>query len=224
MSSSAAASYSHDGKFIVESLIKYINFEDLNDKYIGLDFMNKQEKEAIILSRINTVLHKAVQTPFYKNKYQGLTMPLQNFKAFEQIDPLTKDEMVSISAHHSDQAFTGKDRDCYIFSAGGTTGLKKYVLYGTEEFSKSKQLFGKGFRALGIGSKNIVANLFPCGAFYTAFLAINKGLEETGCKILSLTGNISHKDMLEYIEMCKPDTIFGLPSLMIPLAQYAEQN
>ena len=224
MSSSAAASYSHDGKFIVESLIKYINFEDLNDKHIGLDFMAKQEKEAIILSRINTVLHKAVQTPFYKNKYQGPTMPLQNFEAFEQIDPLTKNEMVSISAHHSDQAFTGEDRDCYIFSAGGTTGLKKYVLYGNEEFSKSKQLFGKGFRALGIDNKNIVANLFPCGAFYTAFLAINKGLEETECKILSLTGNISHKDILEYIEMCKPDTIFGLPSLMIPLAQYAEQN
>ncbi|MBP7102333.1 MAG: hypothetical protein KBA86_03710 [Bacteroidales bacterium] len=224
MSSSASASYSHDGKYIVESLIRFINFEDFNDAHIGLDFMSEKEKEPILLSRINTVLSQAIQTPFYKQKYTGIDLPLKNFQEFQQLNPLTKEEMASISAHHSDAAFTAADNHCYLFSAGGSTGLKKYVLYSADEFSKSKELFGKGFRALGIKKQNVVANLFPCGALYTAFLAINKGLEETECKIISLTGNISHKDTLEYFTMCKPDTIFGLPSLLIPLAQYAEQN
>ena len=132
--------------------------------------------------------------------------------------------MVEISAHHSNKAFSDDPAGCYIFSAGGSTGLKKYVLYSNEEFNKSKELFGKGFRALGLDKNNVIANIFPAGAFYTAFLAINKGLEETGCRILSVTGNLSHKDTLDYFEMFHPDTIFVLPSLLIPLAQYAEQN
>ena len=224
MSSSSSASNSHDGKFIVESLIKYINFEDFNDQVVGLDFINKTDKTAIILSQINTVIDKALKTPFYQKKYQNLQLPLKNFQDFQAISPLEKNEMAEISAHHSKQAFSNEAVGCYIFSAGGTTGLKKYVLYSNEEFSKSKELFGKGFRALGLSKNNVIANIFPSGAFYTAFLAINKGLEETGCRILSITGNLSHQETLDYFKMFSPDTIFGLPSLIIPMAQFAEQN
>ena len=224
MSSSASAANSHDGKFIVESLIKFINFEDFNDQSVGLDFVDKKDKDAIILSQINTALEKAMKTPYYQKKYGNLQLPLNSFEEFEKLEPLEKSDMVEISAHHSNKAFSDDPAGCYIFSAGGSTGLKKYVLYSNEEFNKSKELFGKGFRALGLNKNNVIANIFPAGAFYTAFLAINKGLEETGCRILSVTGNLSHKDTLDYFEMFHPDTIFVLPSLLIPLAQYAEQN
>ena len=224
MSSSASAANSHDGKFIVESLIKFINFEDFNDQSVGLDFVDKKDKDAIILSQINTALEKAMKTPYYQKKYGNLQLPLNSFEEFEKLEPLEKNDMVEISAHHSNKAFSDDPAGCYIFSAGGSTGLKKYVLYSNEEFNKSKELFGKGFRALGLNKNNVIANIFPAGAFYTAFLAINKGLEETGCRILSVTGNLSHKDTLDYFEMFHPDTIFVLPSLLIPLAQYAEQN
>jgi len=224
MSSSTSACNSHDGKFIVESLIKFINFEDFNDNNIGFDFVNKSDKENIMLSRINTVLAKALQTPFYKEKYPDLKLPLKSLNDFSKLEPLDKAGMAGISAHFSDRAFSRKADGCYIFTAGGTTGLKKYVLYSNEEFSKSKMLFGKGFRALGVSKENVVANLFPAGAFYTAFLAINKGLEETGCRILSVTGNLSYNDTLDYLQMFKPDTIFCLPSYLIPMAQFAEQK
>ena len=224
MSSGSGAANAHDGKFIVESLIKYINFEDFNDQAIGLDFMNKSDKTPILLSQINTVLTKALKTPYYQKKYPNLQLPLKSFKEFEALSPLEKDEMAEISAHHSSQAFSDEAVGCYIFSAGGSTGLKKYVLYSNDEFSKSKELFGKGFRALGLNKNNVIANLFPSGAFYTAFLAINKGLEETGCRILSVTGNLSHQETLDYFKLFKPDTIFGLPSFLIPMAQFAAQN
>lgn len=224
MSSSSSASNSHDGKFIVESLVKFINFEDFNDQTLGLDFANDAVREAIALSRINAALEIAMKTPFYRNKYHDLPLPVQSIADFKMISPLEKNEMVEISAHQSEQAFSDEATGCYIFSAGGSTGLKKYVLYTSEEFTKAKQLFGKGFRALGINKNNVVANIFPAGALYTAFLAINKGLEETGCRILSVTGNLSFQDTLEYFAMFKPNTFFGLPSLIIPLAQFAEQN
>lgn len=224
MSSGSGAANSHDGKFIVESLIKYINFEDFNDQVVGLDFINKEEKAQVILSQINSALYKAMKTPYYQKKYGNIELPLKSFKEFEELSPLEKNDMVEISAHHSSEAFSDTDQACYIFSAGGSTGLKKYVLYSNDEFSKSKELFGKGFRALGLNKNNIIANLFPAGAFYTAFLAINKGLEETGCKILSMSNNLSHEETLDYFKMFNPDTIFGLPSVIIPLAQYAEQN
>ena len=224
MSSSSSASNSHDGKFIVESLIKYINFEDFNDQMIGLDFINQTDKAAITLSQINTALDKALKTPYYQKKYKNLQLPVKSFQDFQTLSPLEKNEMAEMSAHHSKEAFSGEDVGCYIFSAGGSTGLKKYVLYSNDEFSKSKELFGKGFRALGLNKNNVIANLFPAGAFYTAFLAINKGLEETGCKVLSMAGGLSHEETLDYFKMFKPDTIFVLPSFIIPLAQFAEQN
>jgi phenylacetate-coenzyme A ligase PaaK-like adenylate-forming protein len=224
MSSSAGADNSHDGRYIVESLIKFINFEDFNDQALGLDFAKNADRDAIALSRINVALEKAMKTPYYSARFSGLKLPINSIEEFRALKPLEKSEMAEISAHHSTEAFSGSADGCYIFSAGGTTGLKKYVLFSNSEFSKSKELFGKGFRALGIDKKNVVANVFPAGSLYTAFLAINKGLEETGCRILSITGNLAHKDTLDLFMTFKPDTIFGLPSLLIPMAQYAEQN
>lgn len=224
MSSSAGADNSHDGRYIVESLIKFINFENFNDQKLGLDFADSANRDAIMLSRLNVVLEKALKTRFYSERFAGLSLPLNSIDQFKQLRPLEKSEMAEISAHHSDAAFSDEAKGCYIFSAGGTTGLKKYVLYSNDEFSKSKEIFGKGFRALGIGPDNVVANIFPAGAMYTAFLAINKGLEESGCRILSITGNIPNRDILEYFITFRPDTIFGVPAIIIPLAQYAEEN
>ena len=224
MSSGTSAANAHDGKFIVESLIKYINFEDFNDQVIGIDFIEQTNKDRIVLSKINTALEKAMKTPYYSTKYGNLQLPLKSIEEFKQLPPLEKSQMAAISAHHSDQAFSDEATGCYIFSAGGSTGLQKYVLYTNDEFDKSKQLFGKGFRALGLNKNNVIANIFPAGALYTAFLAVNKGLEETGCRILSITGNLPHKETLDYFVLLKPDSIFVLPSLLIPMAQYAEEN
>ena len=215
---------SHDGKHIVECLIKWINFENFKDKELGLDFMNENESSPIILARINAIIQEALKSPYYQEKYKNLNFPVKDFETFSQLPNLEKTDVAQMSAHHSSEAFTRKANHSYVFSAGGTTGLKKYVLYSHDEFRRSAEIFGKGFRALGINETNTVANLFPAGAFYTGFMAINKGLEETGCHILSMTGNLPYGEILEYIRTFKPDSLFSLPSLFIPLAQYAEKE
>lgn len=215
---------SHDGKHIVECLIKWINFENFKDKELGLDFTTEPERSPIMLARLNVILQEALKSPYYQEKYKNLKLPVTGLNEFANLPALEKSDVAHMSAHHSNQAFTRKANNCYIFSAGGTTGLKKYVLYSHEEFRRSAEIFGKGFRALGINENNTVANLFPAGAFYTGFMAINQGLEQTGCHILSITGNLPYAEILEHIQTFKPDTLFSLPSLFIPLAQYAEKE
>lgn len=215
---------SHDGKHIVECLIKWINFENFKDQELGLDFTRDNERSPIILARLNVILKEALKSPYYQEKYKGLKFPVTSLNDFANLPSLEKSDVAHMSAHHSNQAFTKSANNCYVFSAGGTTGLKKYVLYSHSEFKRSAEIFGKGFRALGINENNTVANLFPAGAFYTGFMAINQGLEETGCHILSMTGNLPYAEILEHIQTFKPDTLFSLPSLFIPLAQYAEKE
>ncbi len=215
---------SHDGKHIVECLIKWVNFENFKDRELGMDFTTDNKRIPIILARLNAMLKESLKTPYYQEKYKNLKFPLISMDAFANLPSLEKSDVAKMSAHHSAMMFTKQANNCYIFSAGGTTGFKKYVLYSHQEFRRSAEIFGKGFRALGINEKNVVANLFPSGAFYTGFMAINQGLEETGCQILSMTGNIPYAEIVEYIQTFKPDTLFSLPSLFIPLAQYAEKE
>src|SRR5690606_25230372 len=113
---------------------------------------------------------------------------------------------------------------CYVFASGGTTSRPKYLLYSVEEFEESKRVFGEGLRAVGINQRDVVVNFLKAGGFYTGFLAVNAGLEETGCRILSMSCNQPEEQSLEYLKTFKPNTLIAFPSGLIRLAQAAERG
>ncbi|MFD3157828.1 acyl-CoA reductase [Haloimpatiens sp. FM7330] len=223
MNESNDESQAHDGKHLASLLVKYINKEDLEDNNFGLEFIEKKKKEEILLSKLNVLLKEAMKAPFYKEFYKNIKLPLKSLDEFKKVPILEKKYMFNNSIDKSNHMLTREMKQCYVFSAGGTTGKMKYVAYSNKEFEDSEKAFGKGFKAVGINEKDFVANYMKAGALWTAFSAVNKGIEEVGCKILSLTANQSEKETIEYLKIFKPNVIIGLPGNIILLTREIEK-
>ncbi len=214
----------HDGVHIAQLLIKQVAYEDLPVMHFGLEFLKKKEKDIILLSRLNHILAVSQNSAFYREFYKNISLPLSKLDDFKRVPVLEKSHLSSHSCDKNFDMLTMEPKDCYIFSAGGTTGSMKYVCYSYREFEESEKVFGYGFRAAGIEKGDVVANLLRSGAFWTAFLAVNKGLEETGCRVLSLTGNQNEEQTISYLKRFNANVMLLVPSVLLFLAQYVENN
>lgn len=224
MSSRHDPESTHDGVNIAELLIKRVAYEDLSVMRFGLEFLPGRKRDNIILARLNHILDVSQKSPFYRDFYRGVELPLKSLDDFKKIPVLEKSHLTQYSCDKSFDMLTGKARNCYIFSAGGTTGSMKYVCYSYREFEESEKVFGYGFKAAGINERDIVANLLKSGAFWTAFIAVNKGLEETGCRVLSMTGNQNESQTISYMKAFRANVMLSVPSNLLFLAQYVENN
>lgn len=224
MSSSDNPSQSHDGVYLPNLLIKYINTEDISIDSLGIDHIDTNNKNSILLSRLNDLLLTAKKSVFYKDFYKDVKLPLKNLEDFKNIPILEKFHLLNNSIEKSSAMLTSTANNCYTFSAGGTTGQMKYINYSCDEFQNAKKVFGQGFRAAGINSNDYVANYMKSGALWTGYIAVNDGLEETGCKILPITSNQDEEETIEYLKTFKPNAIMSIPGNLILLAQKVEEK
>jgi len=212
----------HDGMAVPRLLVRFIHKEDLPPSRFGIEFLESGRKQRILLARLNDLLRSALRSPYYRERLSGVRLPLRSLDDYRAVPVLEKADLAEHAPDRTWEMLTADPRGCYIFSAGGTTGKMKYVCYSNEEFADSKKQFGLGFAEAGIVAGDVVANFMRAGALWTAFLATNAGLEETGCRILSLTANQPEADTIKYLLTFKPNTIMSVTSNLVLLAQAAE--
>ncbi len=151
---------------------------------------------------------KSVNVPFYNNSKKKLT----DF-------PIVDGKILSENSLVTNQKFYDSSFDSgFVFSSGGTTGKPKYIFYAYEEFERVCQLLATSYLANGIIKGNKVANLFMAGNMWSSFNAIQKALEY--CQVIQypIGGLVQADDFKKYISEFKINIIFGLPSLLIELA------
>jgi len=214
---------SHDGLFIPEQLIRFINLDDLPPSEFEFAYLKPEQRDKYLLANLNNLLLDAKKSPFYQKKFKDHPFKVSSLEEYATLPCIEKKELAANCPPKSMEMLTEKPKRAYIFSAGGTTGLKKYVYYSADEFAKSSKYFGQGFKAAGITEDDVVANFFNPGALWTAFPATNRALEETGCTILSLTANQSMEMTLNYLKEFNANTILGITGSLVLLAQKAEE-
>lgn len=223
MSSGRDPQAPHDGRMMVPQLVRLVSSEGLPWERFGLANLPPAEKEPSLLARLNSLLLTALEAPFYRRHLSGLQLPLTSLDQLSQVPTLEKRDLFGCSADQNLEMATEPAEGCYVFASGGTTSRPSYLLYSVAEFEESKRVFGEGFRALGINRQDKVVNYLKAGGFYTGFLAVNGGLEETGCQILSMSCNQPEEQSLGYLETFHPNTLIAFPSGMIRLAQAAQR-
>jgi phenylacetate-coenzyme A ligase PaaK-like adenylate-forming protein len=213
----------HDGVYLPRRLVRQVENEDLPDCFFGLESVDQKKEDTLLLSRLNSVIRTAMEAPFYREFYKDVRLPLKSLKDFELLPVLEKKHIIEHGPAGDSTMLTREAKGCYIFSAGGTTGKMKYVCWSREELEESKKLFGYGFRAAGINSNDVAANYLRAGALWTAFMVTNAGLEETGCRIISLSANQSEAETIQYILAFNPNVIMSISGNLVLLAQAAER-
>lgn len=210
----------HEGSYIVSHLTKQISMDGIATRNLGLSEKKQEDKEVILLSKINHLLSKAIDAPYYRELYQDVKLPLLSLEEYKQVPVLTQEPLMN----RREEMVTEKPTGAYLFSPGGSSGNIKHVYYSNDEFSKSKEVFGEGFVDVGITEEDVVANYLKAGSLWTAFIACNRALEATGCKILSLTANQPEEVTIEYLSQFRPNVILGIPGCLTLLAQAVEEQ
>jgi phenylacetate-coenzyme A ligase PaaK-like adenylate-forming protein len=111
-----------------------------------------------------------------------------------------------------------------IFTSGGTTGEPKYSMYSNYEFSYICELLAQSYMGLGLTENDVVANLFMAGNMWSSFMAIYKALEFCPVSQLPIGGQSEIKDIIKYVVDFKANTLFGIPSLLVELANFTKSN
>ncbi len=214
----------HDGSYMILGLVRLINREDVPLERLGRHYDNGQRREQRLLAELNRLVDQATKSPFYKELYADVRLPLTSLEEFGRLPVLEKDHLEAHCPPMDTSMLTAPPESSYIFSSGGTSGVPRRICWTTEEFKQSLRVLGQGFNALGLSSKDRVANLMRSGSLYTGFLAMNGGLEQTGCQILSLTANQSIDETLDLIEELTPNVAMGMTSTLVELAEKAQKD
>ncbi len=214
----------HDGVHLALGLVRLINREDLSPDLLGRHYDGEIRREERQLAELNRLVARAVRSPFYRDLYGEVKLPLDSLEEFGRLPVLEKKHLEAHCPPFDVSMLTAPAEGCYIFTTGGSSGEPRRICWTSAEFRQSLQVLGRGFRTLGIGPGNRVANIMKAGSLYTGFLAVNGGLEQTGCQILSMTANQNLEETLDLLEALKPDVAMAMTSTLVELAEKARDQ
>ncbi|CCO24125.1 phenylacetate--CoA ligase family protein [Maridesulfovibrio hydrothermalis] len=173
------------------------------------------------LEKLNQILSSATEAPFYKKRYKGIELPLKNIGELSALPVIDKQSLCSEGQTCNNALFTRTTGGFYTFSTGGTSGRMTFARYGLDEFSEICEGTAYGLAACGIAPGDVVANCIRAGAFWTGFLVTYRALEQVRCNILPITDNQPIERTLEFLEMMRPNTLFGISPTLVQIAQEA---
>lgn len=166
------------------------------------------------MSKLDEVLRVARKSEFYKHRIRDNFMEI----------PITKKEdFARYAPPRSTAMLTEKVEKCYIYESGGTTGSPAYSIYTFDEFDLSTRVLSDLLDPL-IQADDIITNVLIPGNLWTAYYAFCKALERLNCVILPIGGGAPYATIIHAMKSFKANTLLGVPSYLVALANYAEKN
>ncbi|HAS89730.1 MAG TPA: CoF synthetase [Desulfovibrio sp.] len=189
-----------------------------------LNFSDPKSAELYQLEKLNHILSIAVQAPFYKRLYQNIELPLKSLYELKKLPVIDKQTLCTEGETCKKNLYTSSGEGFYTFSTGGTSGRMSFARYSLDEFHEVCFGAAYGLTACGIIPDDLVANCIRAGAFWTGFLTSYRALEMIGCNILPITDNQPVEKTLEYLELMRPNTLFGISPTLVQIAQEATRR
>ena len=121
---------------------------------------------------------------------------------------------------------TGEQLDGHIFKSGGTTGEPKYSVFSHDEWVSFCEGTAINLPRGGLKSGDKIANIYFAGAMYASFLYTYSMLCLSPAKVVqySLSGSMEISSMLDTIKKHKINCIAAIPTSIMVMMEYIEQN
>ncbi len=188
----------HDGMFCLTRMIRFVS----------------DEMAASALQIANEAIRKV---PFYRNLKHGI--PVQNL---DEMPLISKEMLEPYPLHESRELLSSDAQEGYIFASGGTTSSPRYTFFTSQEFHEVASLLASSYLKNGLKPGVKVANLFVAGSLWSSFLAVDKALSQCQTIQLPLGGLAEPAFILKTLSRFEVDAVFGLPTLLLNLADLAE--
>lgn len=195
----------HDGLFPMMSLVNWIGIE---------------EKPGPLDRLIELVGHARAKSPFYKRHFAGVG-GIVTLEDFRKVPFLEKHHVLENTPPDSPGLLTSKVQRGIYFASGGSTGAPKYVFYDQHEYDHTCRMLALALEAGGLGSDDVIANLFVAGNLWSSWLSVEKAIAYTKAISVPVGSNLPLENIVKYLEDFRVTAIIGLPSFMIKLAEFA---
>lgn len=172
------------------------------------------------LERLNLVLSRARETPFYAERLHGLPDRLDDLSELARFPKTTKADVLADIAEHApfgSRLRVPKETLRQVVTTSGTSGAgeEAYPL-DSEDEQVVHGMAARGFSWAGVGEESVVLNTLPlttaaAGQWYY------HGLRLLGATVLEV-GTFPTERKLEYLTRFGADTLVGTPSYMLRLA------
>ena len=198
----------HDGKFVLSNLVNWVSLEGRNkveDKLIELvDFVRRN-------------------SPFYKRFYSKVG-EIKSTIDFKKLPLLEKNHIYDNTPPKNYNLFTSKAVRGIYFASGGSTGEPKYVFYDQHEYEHIIKALAYSYEAAGLSEGDVIANLFVSGNLWSSWLSVEKAIAYTKATSVPIGSNLSLDEIVKYLSFFKVNTLIGLPSFLLKLAGFVEEN
>ncbi|MDT3740261.1 MAG: aldehyde dehydrogenase family protein [Candidatus Kapabacteria bacterium] len=213
----------HDGGRGTLELVRWVSLGKEKQFINSFDYLKDEKRDKITLAKLNYFLRFAKNNcSYYSDKIPS--EPLKNLSEISQIPVLDQKTFRNNLPPDGYGLLSRPLGNSISYGSGGTTGNPKFIYRTIEENKENARLIGKGY-ALSIFDENdVVANLLFAGNMWASFVSHNLALEYTGCHILPLAGNIPMENMVSTIRAFNANGVISIPSVIISLAQYVENN
>lgn len=127
------------------------------------------------------------------------------------------------------EILTSKDPKGIVYKSGGSSGAPKYSYFTHEEWITFTKYFGQGMSEGILEDGDRVGNLFYVGDLYASFLFIKDSLQWIDPNVAAISqypiaGNTEFKQILNIMEEFQINTICGVPSQILKLLEFYDQD
>ncbi len=189
-----------------------------------IEFASVQEIEDFQNSLLRrAVAYAAENSNFYRDMFRTTGIPPEEIRTIADLQRLPFTEKRDLQLRNDDFLCVPKNKIIDYVTTSGTLGDP--VTFGCTEKDLQRLALNeeKSFRCAGITSDSIVQIMTTLDKRFMAGMAYFLGLRKLGAGIIRV-GNGIPRLQWDTIERIRPDTVMCVPSFILRLIEYAEQN
>lgn len=162
-------------------------------------------------------------SPFYQKMFRDNGIHIREINTIEDLAKLPFTEKKDLQLHNEDFLCVPKEKVIDYITTSGTLGDP--VTFGCTDKDLERLSYNemKSFSCAGLKPGNIVQLMTTLDKRFMAGLAYFLGIRKLGASVIRV-GNGMPELQWDTIKRLKPDTIMCVPSFILRLIEYAEQN
>lgn len=175
------------------------------------------------LERAIEIFKIAGKAPYYRNKYNGITVPVTEDE-WAKVPVLSRNDLYYNTYPATQSMFTSPLKNAFVSSTGGSTGVARTVVLSNEEWDDFSQKQADAFALLGVKEDDVVANLFVAGHLWPSFLGVHEIIKRIKAVHLPISSNIPAEEIYRMCKQYKPTVMVSLPTMFIFMADLAKRD
>lgn len=189
-----------------------------------IEFCNKEEIEAFQNERLQeALLYLSENSPFYQRMIKEKDIDISEIKTIDDLVKLPFTEKKDLQLHNEDFLCVPKEKIIDYITTSGTLGDPVTFCCTDKDLNRLAYNEKKSFSCAGLHPGNIVQLMTTLDKRFMAGVAYFLGIRELGASVIRV-GNGIPELQWDTIKRIKPDTIMCVPSFILRLLQYAEEN